>query len=165
MPEACWKEGALTERRLGIATAVAPDSRRSFTAVDFYGRWDVRRVIVDHLSGAVHRFTGEAVISAADFVEAGNVRYGDVSLKAERRYVLRDGVDGIFDGIAVAFPDGRSFIRLDGRASQAVHHLCGTDDYRGRFFFRSCDAWVEAWRVTGPRKRYASLARYQRQAV
>jgi hypothetical protein len=161
MPEAGSMEGALTERRFGVATAVAPDSRRSFTAADFHGRWDVRRVIVDHLSGAVHRFTGEAVISAADFVEAGDVYYGKVSLKAERRYDLRDGIDGI----AVGFPDGRSFITLDGRASQAVRHFCGADDYRGRFFFRSCNGWVEAWRVTGPRKRYASLARYQRQAV
>ena len=42
-------------------------------------------------------------------------------------------------------------------------HLCGTDVYAGRFFFRGPDEWVEAWRVKGPRKNYASLGRFYRQ--
>lgn len=173
MPEALSGKPLKSERDPTTAAGAMWDSKAVFAgrqtvslvASDFHGRWDVRRTIVDHLSGTVHRFAGEAVISADDFVEAGKVCHGDVSFSAERRYVLRPGADGMADGVTVAFADGRPFIGLAAQASQAVRHLCGADDYRGRFFFRNGNAWVEAWRVTGPRKRYASLAHYNRQAL
>lgn len=117
--------------------------------------------MVDHLSSAVHHFAGNVIVTASSFVETGTLRHGTLSLKAERRYTL-DRSEG---DLGVAFADGRPFLHLDGRGAQTVRHLCGDDDYRGRFFFRDADAWVEAWRVSGPRKRYASLARYQRQTV
>jgi len=155
-------EGRLTESRTGFGqAAVGPDAVGLLARVDFEGSWDVRRLIVDHLSGAVHRFEGTAIVSASAFVEAGVVRYGATAFKANRRYTLAPGIYGP----DVAFPDGRPFISLGEGASQSVRHLCGADDYRGRFFFRDGNAWVEAWRVTGPRKRYASLAHYRRQDV
>jgi hypothetical protein len=43
-----------------------------------------------------------------------------------------------------------------------VLHHCGDDLYEGRFIFRSRDFWIEFWRASGPRKRYASLTRYER---
>ena len=151
-------EGGLTGAPSGMATAV-PEAKETPMFAGLLGRWDVRRVIVDHLSGAVNRFTGTAIISALEFVETGTVRYGSVSLQASRCYRLENRADSL----EIAFPDGRAFINLDGRASQTVRHLCGDDDYRGRFIFAAADDWIEAWRVNGPRKRYASLARYHRQ--
>jgi len=53
---------------------------------------------------------------------------------------------------------------LNTAAAQTVVHLCGADHYRGRFFFVDADHWVEAWRVSGPRKRYASISHYRRTA-
>lgn len=148
------EDGSRRFAPLSTAAAVA-----SFA--DFQGRWHVRRLLVDHLSRAVHHFAGNVIVIASAFVETGTLRYGTVSLKAERVYAL----EGSDSDLAIAFADGRPFIHLDGCAAQTVRHLCGEDDYRGRFFFRSADAWVEAWRVSGPRKRYASLARYQRQTA
>lgn len=150
--------GPSANAQTGFAPALPHDVSKLIGPDDFQGTWDVRRRIVDHLSGAVHHFAGKAVIGASEFSETGNVSYGTFSLKAARRYLLRSQENDL----AIAFADGRPFIRLDGRASQAVRHLCGDDDYRGRFFFRSTDTWVEEWRVAGPRKRYVSLARYRR---
>ena len=125
---------------------------------DFLGSWDVKRTIVDRLAKASYRFEGTAVIGASSVVESGTVRSGAMSLKGDRSYELRRG-DGELE---ILFPDGRLFVALGGAASQEVYHLCGEDHYSGRFFFQADGAWAEAWQVTGPRKRYVSLARYRR---
>lgn len=125
---------------------------------EFSGRWDVRRVIVDRMARATYRFEGIATIDVSSFAETGTVRWGETSLKGERSYGLRP-VDG---GLDILFPDGRLFVALGDCPAQSVYHLCGDDHYAGRFFFAVDGAWAEAWRVTGPRKRYASLARYRR---
>jgi hypothetical protein len=144
-----------------LAGATSPGTESHFAFDDFLGTWDVFRVIIDHLTGAVNRFSGKAIITASEFVETGEVRYGAVSLKANRRYGLNAGA-GQLD---IEFADGRPFISLNGEASQTVRHLCGDDDYRGRFVFAHAGAWIEAWHVSGPRKRYASLARYSRDDI
>lgn len=135
------------------------------TAVDpidsFLGDWDVRRLIVDRMAKASYRFEGTATIDGSSFVESGTVHSGAMSLKGDRSYELRRG-DG---GLDIHFPDGRLFVSLGGRPAQAVYHLCGDDHYSGRFFFKTDGAWAEAWSVTGPRKRYISLARYRRRSI
>jgi hypothetical protein len=57
---------------------------------------------------------------------------------------------------------GAHFVHLGLAPDQRVLHHCGDDLYEGRFIFRSRDFWIEFWRASGPRKRYASLTRYER---
>jgi uncharacterized protein DUF6314 len=124
----------------------------------FLGTWEVRRRLVDFRAGATSRFEGVATIRADAFEEKGRVYLGSTVLEATRKYRLR------FEArlVAVCFPDGGDFIRLDDQPSQPVRHWCEPDLYRGRFFFMDADHWVEAWRVIGPRKHYASVSHYRR---
>jgi hypothetical protein len=124
------------------------------------GHFSVRRLVYDHLTGDLHRFEGVAVIDPSGFMEKGEVRNRAGRFTAERRYGLQPGAMGI----DVVFPDGRPFISLCPQSGEAVHHLCGSDDYQGRFIFSgSGKGWIERWRVTGPRKHYLSLSRYRLQ--
>ena len=134
-------------------------SGRSFA--DFFGSWDVRRTIVDRLAKATYRFEGSGTVSQSSFVETGMVHWGATSLKGERSYGLQ--VAG--GGLEILFPDGRLFVTLGDEPVQSVYHLCGDDHYAGRFYFEADGGWAEAWRVKGPRKNYASLARYRRSAM
>jgi len=124
----------------------------------FLGNWSVRRKIVDYRTGGVFSFEGKAVLTNTSFEEQGQIDYGDNAFSAERAYRIQ--ADG--DSISVLFPNGARFIELSPAVSQAVHHHCGQDTYIGRFFFRDREAWAERWRVSGPRKHYASLAHYRR---
>lgn len=124
----------------------------------FLGNWSVRRKIVDYRTGGVFSFEGKAVLTNTFFEEQGQIDYGDNAFSAERAYRIQ--ADG--DSISVLFPNGARFIELSPAVSQAVHHHCGQDTYIGRFFFRGREAWAERWRVSGPRKHYASLAHYRR---
>jgi hypothetical protein len=133
--------------------------KRQTTLLDaFTGSWRVRRKIIDHRVASVSNFVGEAVLTKTSFEEHGEMSHGGVLFPASRNYRLQAGGDAI----SVLFASGAPFIDLDLRAAQTVHHHCGDDDYAGRFFFRSEDAWAERWCVTGPRKRYVSLAYYDR---
>lgn len=132
---------------------------RSFE--DFLGSWDVRRTIVDRLAKATYRFEGVSTVSNTSFVETGMVHWGATALRGERSYGLR-AANG---GLDILFPDGRLFVTIGDGAVQSVYHLCGDDQYAGRFYFEADGGWAEAWRVKGPRKNYASLARYRRSAV
>lgn len=123
------------------------------------GRWHVRRVVRDFAGSAGCVFSGEALLTESGFAEEGEMRVGDRALPASRAYRLERQ-----DGFVLVFRGGEFFIRLGGAPSQVVHHQCGDDLYLGRFIFRS-DAWVEAWRVKGPRKNYTSVSRYHRQRV
>lgn len=122
------------------------------------GDWKVRRTMIDFLTGATHRFAGDAVVTADAFTEHGTMRIGSNQMPASRRYRLeqRDR------SMRILHADGRDFIELGPEAAQTVRHLCGADLYVGRFFFRGRDEWVEVWRVKGPRKNYASLGRFFR---
>lgn len=124
----------------------------------FLGNWSVRRKIVDYRTGGVFSFEGEAVLTNTSFEERGQIDYGAGAFSAERAYRIQ--TDG--DSISVLFANGARFIELGPAVSQAVHHHCGQDIYLGRFFFRGREAWAERWRVSGPRKHYASLAHYRR---
>lgn len=126
--------------------------------IPLIGTWNVRRRIVDHLAAATSFFTGTASITSTRFREEGQLDLGTSLLRAAREYRLHPAPRGI----AVRFPDGAEFIELAPQPSQRVRHVCGADLYLGHFFVLDADTWVEAWRVTGPRKRYASLSRYTR---
>ena len=134
---------------------VRPAPRRALPG-DWIGSWQVRRKIVDHLTGATSFFEGRATITADRFEEEGHLTLGASRLHATRVYRLQ----ATPQGLAVNFPDGAEFIVLTSAASQQVRHLCGADTYIGRLFFLNATTWAEAWRVTGPRKHYASLTRY-----
>ncbi|TPN78553.1 hypothetical protein FJ987_11045 [Mesorhizobium sp. CU2] len=120
------------------------------------GRWHVRRVVRDFAGSAGCVFSGEALLTDSGFSEEGEMRVGDRALPASRAYRLERQ-----DGCVLVFRGAELFIRLGGAPSQIVHHQCGDDLYIGRFIFRS-DEWVEAWRVKGPRKNYASVSRFRR---
>ena len=115
--------------------------------------------MIDFLTGATHRFAGDAVVTADAFSEHGIMRIGSHEMSASRRYRLEPRESSVH----ILHADGREFIELAPAAAQTVRHLCGADLYVGRFFFRWPDEWAEAWRVKGPRKNYASLGRFCRQ--
>lgn len=139
-------EKVSSARRAGVSLSAA------------VGGWRVRRKIVDFRAGGASRFEGTATITARGFEEQGQLDLGHAVLKANRAYQLHFERDSV----AVQFPDGSEFIELKRRAVQTVRHVCGRDVYVGRFFFVNSDTWVEAWRVTGPQKHYASVSRYTR---
>jgi hypothetical protein len=122
------------------------------------GDWKVRRTMIDFLTGATHRFAGDAVVTEDAFTEHGLMRIGAHKMPASRRYRLEPGEGSM----RILHADGRDFIEIGPEAAQTVRHLCGADLYVGRFFFRGADEWAEAWRVKGPRKNYASLGWFQR---
>lgn len=137
--------------------AVMPGANASVAA--FLGRWHVRRKIVDRLAMTVAAFEGIATITPESFEEKGTLVSAGATTRATRVYRL-EFMGG--ERVAVRFPDGSDFVALRASPVQAVVHVCGADRYAGRFFFVDADRWAEAWRVTGPRKRYASLSRYRR---
>lgn len=125
---------------------------------DFIGLWQVSRRLVDHLGHMHLNCVGQARIEAGSITETGEMRSSRGTMEMHRIYLL--AMDEA--GVDVRFPSGADFVRLDLAPSQRVLHHCGDDLYEGRFLFRSRDCWIEFWRVSGPRKRYASLTRYER---
>ena len=124
----------------------------------YLGTWEVKRRIIDRFNRSVITFEGQAFVTPVQFEEHGDTRSEHATLRSSRTYRLDDA----HDDLVVRFPNLSEFIRLGERASQRVIHLCGPDLYRGRFFFRTSDAWAEMWHVRGPRKNYLSLAHYCR---
>ena len=114
-------------------------------------------MVRDFMGSAGCVFAGEALLTESGFSETGEMRIGDRALPASRDYRLERHA-----GSVVVFRGDELFIRLDDRPSQIVHHQCGDDSYVGRFIFRDPDEWIEAWRVKGPRKNYASISRFHR---
>jgi hypothetical protein len=133
----------------------------SFFSESFAGAWTVRRKMIDHRNKSVYFFDGTASITASTFDERGEMVSGDHRFSSGRSYRLQP--DG--ESLSVLFPSGSGFVALQWQGAQQVFHLCGSDHYTGRFFFRSPDDWAEAWRVHGPQKRYSSLSRYRRIAA
>ncbi|EJM99315.1 DUF6314 family protein [Phyllobacterium sp. YR531] len=123
-----------------------------------FGTWEVTRKVIDHRAGAVYAFSGQAEIACELFEERGEMSVGGNVLQAVRTYglIFEDGA------VRVLYPSGNEFISVGFDGAQRVSHLCGSDLYKGRFFFESMDSWVEVWRVNGPQKRYSSLSRYVR---
>lgn len=136
----------------------SPRKRPQPTPADFIGTWRVRRKIVDYRAGTTAVFEGTAIITADSFEEKGRLTLNGAVFNSARSYRLCFGARTV----EVSFPDGAEFIQLGDGAVQATPHLCGRDDYAGRFFFADRDTWAECWRVTGPQKHYASVSRYTR---
>ncbi len=124
----------------------------------FFDTWEVRRRIYDFRAAKGATFEGTAIVTPDKFEEAGSLNLGETTTRATRAYQLEFAAERV----VVRFPDGSEFIELSAAAKQSVVHLCGEDRYRGRFFFVDADHWVEAWRVVGPRKCYASVSHYRR---
>lgn len=138
--------------------SVASSTHEPLRPADFVGLWQVRRRLVDHLGHETLGFAGQARIGTTSITEAGEIRSGRGTLEAKRLYLLE--MDAA--GVDVRFAGGAHFVHLGLAPDQRVLHHCGDDLYEGRFIFRSRDCWIEFWRVSGPRKRYASLTRYER---
>jgi hypothetical protein len=135
---------------------MSSDAPLSELASALVGRWRVRRVVRDFLGSASCMFSGEAVLTEDCFSEVGEIHLGDRVLPANRTYRLERRGQSV-----LVFRGDALFVGLDERPSQIVHHQCGDDRYVGRFIFRR-DEWIEAWRVKGPRKNYASISRFHR---
>lgn len=144
-----------------ISAGVSSPKPLAFTVSTVAGTWMVRRKIIDHRAGTVAVFEGTAVVTPDGFEEKGRIDLGHAVLNATRVYRLQIERRSI----VVRFPDGTEFVTLDAKPAQTVRHLCGRDAYEGRFFLVDRDTWAEAWRVTGPQKKYASLSHYRRLPV
>lgn len=130
----------------------------------FVGTWDIDRAIDDVRAGQSGRFTGRARFTPAPeglhYREEGTLTLGDAPpLAASRDYLWRDAGAG---GIEVLFGDGRYFHRIaPDAATPGDTHDCPPDLYHVRYDFTGWPRWRAEWRVTGPRKDYAMLSRYQ----
>lgn len=130
---------------------------------DFAGDWAVERAIEDARARRGGAFAGLARLVPAPgglaYVERGRLRLGDgPAVEASRRYLWR----GEDDAVAVHFEDGRFFHRFrpdDG--APVAHHDCPPDAYRVRYDFADWPVWRAEWRVSGPRKDYATVTVYR----
>jgi Family of unknown function (DUF6314) len=129
----------------------------------FAGTWRLERSIEDVRAGRTGRLVGEARFHPTDgglaYHETGTLALeGAAPMRAERRYLWRDGGAGT---IEVRFADGRFFHRFDAEdVRPAATHDCAADTYRVRYDFRAWPRWQAAWRVTGPAKDYAMVSTY-----
>lgn len=124
----------------------------------FLGRWDVRRTVVDHLSGRIFQFVGHAEVQSNAYAEELCSVGDEPRLSSRRAYRLSQSTDHF----VVCFPDGKPFVSILPLTRQRLLHLCGEDAYRGELFAVDQTCWMETWQVSGPRKRYRSLSRYRR---
>ena len=132
--------------------------------VDFAGHWTLTRQIEDRTAGPNGQFVGTAVFEAiADatlrYTETGTLQLGQgPSMTAERSYLWEFAADRV----DVFFDDGRDFHHFvpDG-VSEGSNHPCGEDFYTVTYDFTVWPNWVATWTVTGPRKDYTSVTRYQ----
>ncbi len=131
---------------------------------DFEGRWVVRRLIEDRLTGSPGRFEGTATFAsegrALRYREEGTLRLGGgPAFAATRENLWRwDG-----DGVEVLFADGRPFHRFvpEGRGA-GTDHPCGRDLYRVLYDLSDWPRWSTRWEVEGPSKSYALRTAYAR---
>lgn len=129
---------------------------------EFEGRWLLTKEITDR-RGPEARFEGDARIeegpTAWAYVETGTLTLGaGEGISAERRYCWTASTAGI----EVAFDDGRPFHVLPLTGGDALHD-CPPDTYRVRYDFGGWPLhWTATWHVTGPRKDYDMVCRYQR---
>jgi len=131
---------------------------------DFLGMWRLTRSIDDRLSGQTGDFRGSAVFRGCDsglaYREDGKMRLGaGPVMTAQRQY------HWAFEAkrVVVTFADGADFHSFvpAGKAA-GTDHPCGDDFYRVAYDFTEWPRWQATWTVTGPRKDYTSVSRYQR---
>ncbi|WP_282181303.1 DUF6314 family protein [Aliiroseovarius marinus] len=131
---------------------------------DFQGEWRIEREIVE-AGGATHRLTGTAQFSPDPegllYREDGVlVTDTGASFAASRVYHWREASSG---RVQVLFEDGRDFHTFDlseGRPED--QHWCDPDQYRVSYDFSAWPNWQSVWTVSGPRKDYRMVTRYQR---
>lgn len=130
----------------------------------FPGLWRLNRTLIDRRAGVQAQFAGQAQITrdggAFIYDESGawvDAPWGALAGKRRDRWDIGDEVRVYFDhgGFFHAFTPVI-------RGQVAVHHLCGRDDYAGRYDFALPDQWKLEWTVTGPAKNYRMITRYSR---
>ncbi len=128
------------------------------------GVWELTRTLEDRRAGQRGRLDGQAVFAPADaglvYRERGVLCLGAFTGPAERVYRYGFPAPGRAE---VAFEDGRVFHDLDlSHGRWSVAHSCRDDLYRGLFRLAAPGAWEAVWLVTGPRKDYRLVTRYNR---
>ena len=124
---------------------------------DFVGTWRLERWAVDQGTGAKSAFAGQATIRA----DGGYSEHGQLTLpngqsvRAERQYLWRDGVNGI----QVYFTDGRPFHVIHPQSPKA-QHWCAPDMYHVSYDFSEFPIWRSKWIVQGPKKNYVMRSCY-----
>lgn len=132
---------------------------------DFAGSWILSRQIVDRHGGQDGRMDGRMVLAPQgddmlQYAEMGEMRLdnGPV-LQASRSYLWRFAIDRV----VVTFADGAAFHSFVPKGQAAgTDHPCGDDFYRVAYDFTPWPHWTATWDVSGPRKDYTSVSRYQR---
>ena len=127
------------------------------------GRWRLERLLADHRSGLVGRFTGQAVLTGPDlpggplsYLETGELRFGTHAGPATRSLRYQGLPGGTVD---VLFADGHPFYRLDLRSGHCTAvHPCRADQYEITYLVLGEDVMEERWRVRGPDKDYDATA-------
>lgn len=136
-------------------------SRSTPRLADFAGHWVLSRRIKDHRAGSDGQFEGIAVFTrdarGLAYHETGLLTLpGHAPFTAERRYHWREE-----DGqLIIDFADGRFFHSFGG-AAQCATHWCDPDTYHVTYDFSAWPVWQSAWDVSGPRKAYEMINRYQ----
>lgn len=125
---------------------------------DFDGRWRFERHI-RHSDAPEATARGTAVWDPCEaglrYVEQGELFIpGHTAMTTERRYIWRAPLD-------VYFEDGRFFHTVPAAGGETEHD-CPPDTYRVVYRFAAWPAFETVWRVTGPRKDYTMVTRYQR---
>ena len=135
-----------------------PTERR---LADFLGRWEITRTITP-ADGPPASFTGHgtwrAEAAGAIYTETGVLQlHGAAPMTAERKYLWDDD-------LSVRFEDGRPFHTVPADGGQATH-FCDPDTYHVTYDFSDWPAFTVRYDVTGPRKDYVMISRYQRAAA
>ena len=125
---------------------------------DFEGDWTVDRLVV-HGDGLRARFTGNArwapVQDGMQFSESGRLKIpGQAPMEASQSYFWDHDLN-------IWFSDGRFFHTVPAKGGVA-RHWCDPDQYTVRYRFGHRPRFETLWRVSGPRKNYAMLTRFER---
>lgn len=132
---------------------------------DFVGRWKILRRIEDFKAGQTLSGAGEAVFAETAegllYTEQLTLTLpnGATTLATRSYKWCAQGSE-----IEVFFEDGLPFHHFDPTVlNQECFHACDPDSYQGHYDFSRWPAWQVTWRVTGPRKDYRLISRYERQ--
>ena len=130
------------------------------------GTWRLARIIEDRRTQTSGFLRGRAVFTphrrGLRCREQGRMRLGPHEGPTHRTHFYEFPRK---DLASVLFDDGRPFHDLDLTGGRwHCTHLCGADRYRGEFLVLGADVLAVRWEVTGPRKDYALVSRYRRDA-
>lgn len=147
-------------------TATVNDAKASTPAFiasleHFAGKWRLNREITSG-SGDAFVFAGRANFtwqqSGLVYNESGEVTLpNNKTMQSERTYFWRQGPA---NQLEVYFDDQRYFHSFSGTTPYAEHR-CGDDHYKVRYTFGRWPFWTSVWQVSGPRKDYTMVSRYQ----